>query len=101
MILTCELDRNSFHPQGSLIRFFIDLLLRLGRKTHEGDQKVKDVKEYLKRLRNLQKTDLNHWAQIDYLRMLPEREKDVKIYLKKVNIIEKEILEIEEKLSKL
>tara|TARA_B000000475_G_C15864753_1_gene393736 strand:- start:80 stop:343 length:264 start_codon:yes stop_codon:yes gene_type:complete len=62
---------------------------------------VKDVKEYLKRLKNLQKTDLNHWAQIDYLRMLPEREKDVKIYLKKVNIIEKEILEIEEKLSKL
>tara|TARA_X000000368_G_scaffold139391_1_gene109600 strand:- start:159 stop:422 length:264 start_codon:yes stop_codon:yes gene_type:complete len=61
----------------------------------------KDAKEAEERLKNLQKTDLNHWAQIDYQRMLPSREKQVKIYLKKVNIIEKEILEIEEKLSKL
>ena len=61
----------------------------------------KNAKEALERLKNLQKKDLNHWAQIDYQRMLPSTEKQFEIYLEKLNKIKSEILEIEEKLSNL
>lgn len=60
-----------------------------------------NAKEALERLKNLQKTDLNHWAQIDYQRMLPSAEKQFEIYLEKLNNIKSEVLEIEEKLSNL
>lgn len=60
-----------------------------------------NAKEALERLKNLQKTDLNHWAQIDYQRMLPSVEKQFEIYLEKLNNIKSEVLEIEEKLSNL
>lgn len=60
-----------------------------------------NAKEALERLKNLQKTDLNHWAQIDYQRMLPSAEKQFEIYLEKLNNIKSEVLEIEKKLSNL
>lgn len=60
-----------------------------------------NAKEALERLKNLQKTDLNHWAQIDYQRKLPSAEKQFEIYLEKLNNIKSEVLEIEEKLSNL
>jgi len=60
-----------------------------------------NAKEALERLINIQKTDLNHWAQIDYQRMLPSAEKQFEIYLEKLNNIKSEVLEIEEKLSNL
>ena len=60
-----------------------------------------NAKEALERLKNLQKTDLNHWAQIDYQRMFPSAEKQFEIYLEKLNNIKSEVLEIEEKLSNL
>lgn len=60
-----------------------------------------NAKEALERLKNLQKTDLNHWAQIDYQRMLPSAEKQSEIYLEKLNNIKSEVLEIEKKLSNL
>lgn len=60
-----------------------------------------NAKEALERLKNLQKTDLNRWAQIDYQRMLPSAEKQFEIYLEKLNNIKSEVLEIEKKLSNL
>ncbi len=60
-----------------------------------------NAKEALERLKNLQKTDLNYWAQIDYQRMLPSAEKQFEIYLEKLNNIKSEVLEIEDKLSNL
>ena len=60
-----------------------------------------NAKEALERLKNLQKTDLNYWAQIDYQRMLPSAEKQFEIYLEKLNNIKSEVLEIEKKLSNL
>ena len=60
-----------------------------------------NAKEALERLKNLQKTDLNHWAQIDYQRMLPSAEKQFEIYLEKLNNIKSEVLGIEKKLSNL
>ena len=60
-----------------------------------------NAKEALERLKNLQKTDLNHWAQIDYQRMLTSAEKQFEIYLEKLNNIKSEVLEIEKKLSNL
>ena len=71
----------------------IELYGKIERFLEIKDNVVRNRESY-QRLQSLQKTDLNHWAQIDYRRIIKELLFEQKSDLLELSIKQKEIIKI-------